>query len=362
MGLTNYGMLAALAMAALLGVTSLAGRKRGVGYSSFIRFAVLALTLAFLCSRLLFCLCHPTLFMGEGKLPLVLHVQDGGYTLLGALLGVLLAGFVTEKWQKLPAGTILDAAAIGMPCALIIARLAEPLASMGMDQIGWGPDYASPLFAFLDEMCGGVHPVFAYEAIAAAGILFALLFIRRNARLGDTLLAFLLLFGCSQTVLESMLDTKHMMIAFLHITQLAAILMALLTLILWSIRYPRPDRGAKLRLSAAWALAGACIASALVQEISITGEDRVRAIAPFVPAVMGAGAAFWFVAWRKAGLMRLLPVVVACVAVIAAMIIDQTPLVGDHYQLTRWSIMALDMFLLCWTGLGLRTPAEQPNN
>ena len=57
MGLTNYGMLAALAMAALLGVTFLAGRKRGVGYGSFIRFAVLALPLAFLCSRLLFCLC-----------------------------------------------------------------------------------------------------------------------------------------------------------------------------------------------------------------------------------------------------------------------------------------------------------------
>lgn len=357
MGCTPYGILAALALLALLAATYLAGRRKGVDYGSFIRFAVLAAPLAFLCSRVVYCLCHLSYYLDMGHPELMLHVQDGGYTMIGALLGVVLAAVAAEKWRRLPAGTMLDAAAVGMPVALVIARLAEPLSSMGLTEIGWGHAYTSPVFAFLDELCEGVHPVFAYEAIAAAVIFVLLLVIRRTARRGDVMLSFLLLFGGSQTVLESMLDTTHMMFLFMHITQLVALLLALLPLILWSIRYPRPDRSAKVRLAAAWALIAACIISALVQEINVTGDDRTAAIAPFVPVVLTAGAAFWCIAWRKAGLLRLLPAAIASLLAIFALVINQTELVGLHFRLVLWGVMALDMFLLCWAGFALLTPA-----
>lgn len=354
MGFTLYGLLAALAMASLLGVSFLAGYRRGVTYGSIIRFAVLALPLSFVLSRVVYCLSSISYyFETTGHPELMLQVRDGGYTMLGAMLGVILAAVLTARWQKIHVGAMLDTVAVGMPVALIIARLAEAHRDMG-----WGYQYTSPVFSFLDNLCDSLHPVFAYEAIAAALILAVLLVIRRMACRGDVFLSFLLLYGCTQTVLESMLDTNHMMVLFVHISQVAALLMALLPLILWSIRYPRSDRSAKLRLASAWALAIASIASALVQEINVTGADRTAAIAPFVPLLLGAAMVFWCVMWRKAGLARLIPAIIASVLACAAIIIDQTELVGDHYLLALWGIMALDMFLLCWTGFALRAAAQ----
>lgn len=362
---TQYGLLAGLAIAAMLPVTFLAGFRRGAGYGSVIRFAVLALPLSFLLSRAIYCLCtidYYTEITGR-YLELMLEVRDGGYSMLGAMLGVILAALLAERWQKLPAGTMLDAAAVGMPFALIIARLAEPLCSTSYTEIGCGralPSQHPDCFDFLYELCDGGHPVFAYEAVAAALILIALLVIRRRARRGDVFLSFLLLFGCSQTVLESMLDTDHMKFLFVHITQVAALVMALLPLILWSIRYPRSDRGAKLRIGAAWTLAIAGIIAALIQEISVEGADRLETIEVYIPFVLGtclgAGLLFWCAAWCRKGILRLIPAVVAGALTIAAVIISSEP-ESDPDKLILWGIMALGMFLLCWTALTLRTPA-----
>lgn len=363
MSFTLYGVLAALALAAMLCITGLAGRKKGLTYGALVRFAVLAVPLALICSRLVYVLASLSYYTETiGHPELMLSLRDGGYSMLGALLGVLLAAFIAAKWCKLPASTLLDATAIGMPVALFIARLAEPLSSMGLTEIGWGYDYSSPIFSFLDELCDGLHPVFAYEAAAAALMLILLLFIRRSAREGDVFLSFALLFGCSQTVLESMLSTKHMMFLFMHITQVAVLIMALIPLIIWSIRYPRPNRSAKLRLGAAWALAITNLASALVQEINVTGADRTAAVAPFVPVLLAAGTVFWCVAWRKDGLVRLIPVVLTSIVTIAAMILDLNGLAGDHYLLVLWGIMACDMFMLAWTGLTLRKAADNNIN
>lgn len=381
MEFTRYGTLAALALAVTLIVTGLEGRRRGLRYTTFISFAVLAIPLTLICSRLVYCLASLSYYTETiGNASLMLHLRDGGYSMLGALLGLIAAALLvsaislkgkrdhlpnlpqyerettTKRWWM--RHTLLDSLALGMPLGLLISRLAEPLCSMGLTEIGWGYPYTSPLFAFLESHCDGLHPVFAYEAVAAAVIFAVLLIIRRHARQGDVFLSFLLLFGCSQTVLESMISTKHMMFLFVHITQVATLLMALLPLILWSIRYPRPDRSAKLRLLAAWALAVASIVSALVQEINVTGADRTEAIAPYVPLLLAAGAAFWCVMWRKAGLVRLLSVIIASSLAIAAILIDQTDLIGEHYRLALWGIMACDILLLCLTGFALRRAAD----
>ena len=363
MGFTLYGALAALAMAAMLVIAGLVARKKGVTYGRFLTFALLAVPMTLIFSRLVYVLASLSYYTETvGHPALMLSLRDGGYSMLGAMLGVLMAAFIAAKVCKLPASVLLDALAIGTPAALIIARLAEPLSSMGLTEIGWGYQYSSTIFSFLDGMCGGIHPVFAYEAIAAGVMLILLLFIRRSARQGDVFLSFLLLFGCSQTVLESMLSTKHMMFLFVHIEQVAVLVMALIPLILWSIRYPRPDRSAKLRLCAAWMLIITNLASALVQEINVTGADRTAAIAPFVPVLLAAGAVCWCVAWRKAGLVKLIPVVLASAVTITAMVIDLNGLAGDHYLLVLWGVMALNLFLLAFTGQTLRKAADNHIN
>lgn len=362
MGFTLYGILAALAMAALLGITWLEGRGRGVHYGSFIRFGVIAIVLAFLCSRAVYCLSSTAYYLEELSMPhpeLMLQVRDGGYSMLGAMIGVILAALLTEKWQKLPAGTLLDAAALAMPAAIIIERLAEPLCDMG-----WGKWYQSPVFSFLEELTEGMHPVYLYEAVAAAAILVGLRMLKRSMKQpGDLLLAFLLLYGCTQTVLESMLDSSHMkVIHFVRINQVAAIVMAVIPLILWSLRYAKASAGNGSRIAASWALAGVCILSGVVQEFGVEGAENpyfnVVIVGAVLAGLLAAAAAWWCLSWRSVGMKRILPAAVAALLAVALAVIDRVTDVGDHRLLVLYGIMGADLFLLGWIGFSFRQAAE----
>ena len=131
--LTLYGALAALALAAMLAVSGIVLHRKGIGYDAFIRFAVLCIPFVFIGSRLAFCLSNLSYYFETISMPeMMLHVQDGGASMTGALCGVLLSAVLAARWTKVPAGMLLDAAAFGMPLALIIERLAEPLCEMGL--------------------------------------------------------------------------------------------------------------------------------------------------------------------------------------------------------------------------------------
>lgn len=363
MGFTLYGILAALAMTALLAATYLAGRKSGLDYGSLIRFAVLAIPLALIGSRLVYCLASlPYYTETIGRPELIFVLPDGGYSMLGAMLGVIVAALITAKWRRLFSCDLLDCIALGMPTALLIERLAEPLAGMG-----WGYSYYSPVFSFLDSLTESMgdfaytHPVFAYEAIAAAAILAALLVIRRKAHPGDTFLSFLLLYGCTQTVLESMLNGSHMkVIHFVKINQVGALALAVIPMVIWSQR-ARWARNGK-RVLTAWLLAAVCILSGVVQEFSVEGADNpyfsVVIVGYVMAGLLGCTIVPWCLAWRRDGLKRILPPAIVAIIAIVAAIIDRTMDVGDHYRLVLWGIMACDLFLLGWTGMALHAEAH----
>lgn len=371
MGFTLYGVLAALAMAAMLAVTGLASRRRSVGYTAFIAFAAAAIPLAFLCSRLVYCLGSISYYTETIAQPIkMLQVRDGGYSMVGAILGILIAALaVLAVAPKGKRGALLDSLALGMPVGLIIARLAEPLCDMGRHDIGWGYDYTSPAFSFLDKLTSaaedftGLHPVFAYEAIAALAILIVLLLLSRRVQGGNLLLSFLLLYGCSQTVMESLLISGHMkVIHFVKINQVAALVLAVIPLVIWSVRLAKTRPGSALRILTAWVLAIVCILSGVVQEFSVEGQDNpyfsVVLVGAAMAALLDAATLLWCIAWHREGLRRLLPVAVVSLIAIAAAIVDRTIDVGDSYRIVLWGIMACDMLLMCLTGFALRKAAE----
>lgn len=363
MGFTLYGAFAALALALTLSATYGAGRKQGLDYGSFIRFAVLAVPLALLGSRLMYCLTSLTYYTETvGHPELLLSLHDGGYAMTGAMLGVITAALIAAKWCGVSGWKMLDWVAIGMPAGIFVARLAEPFAGMG-----WGYPYYSPLFYFLDGLTENMgdfaqtHPVFAYEAIAALAIAIALLCLRGKGSIGDLFLAFLLLYGCSQTVLESLLNGGHMkVIHFVKVQQVAAMAMALIPLIVWSLRAGK--NGCGKRVLASWLLAVVCLLSGVVQEFSVEGADNpyfsVVTVGYIVAGLLAVVTVVWCVLWRRDGLKRILPVAIVAAIAIAAAIIDRTLDVGDHYRLVLWGIMACDMFLLGLTGFALRSAGQ----
>ena len=105
---TPYGLTAAGAMLLLLLLTGFSCRRKGIPYRTFITFGALSLPLAFLLSRLTFALSNIPLYVNTLSNPLLmLHFWDGGASLLGALLGVLLASWLTGRIRRESVGRLM---------------------------------------------------------------------------------------------------------------------------------------------------------------------------------------------------------------------------------------------------------------
>lgn len=350
--LTLYGALAALSLAALLGATYVVLYKKGADYGSFLRFAVLAIPLAFLGSRIVFCLSNLPYYVETIAMPeMMFHVQDGGASLTGALLGILLAAVIAAKWCKLPVGTFLDAAACGMPIALVIERLAEPLCEMG-----WGKYFQSSVFDPLYGLTGGMHPVFAYEAMAAVIIGIALLaFSRRKLRPGDMMGAFLVLYGCSQTLLESLRNDGHMkVIHFVRINQVAAIALAAAMLVIWGLRCLKTM---KRETILSFVTAVVCIGFGVVQEFAADGDENPYFSYTLVSALLSAllltVSVLWFLRWRR---HERSAVGIPLVSLLAALmlLIERTVNTGTHRLFLVYGIMAANLYIIGHMAFALR--------
>ncbi len=351
---TLYGALAALSMLALLAAAFLVLKKHSAGYDAFIRLAVLAIPLAFLGSRIAFCLSNLSYYLETISMPeMMLHVQDGGASMTGALLGVMLAAVIAARWCKLPAGVMLDSVAFGMPVALIIERLAEPLCEMG-----WGKYYQSTAFDFMYDLTQGMHPVFAYEAIVAGIILVVMIMhFRRHERIpGDALGFFLVLYGCTQTVLESLRNDGHMkVIHFVRVNQVAAIALAAAVLILWSIRCVK--HGGKQEAIITWMTAAVCIGFGVVQEFAADGDENPYFSLTLVSGLLAAALVIvsvaWFFTWKKHGKSA---DAVPSVAVLAALLvlIERTQDTGDHRLFFVYGVMAANLYIIGHMAFALR--------
>ena len=235
---TGFGLGMAGAMLLMLAVMGGWCHARKLGYGVFIRFAALAVPLTLLCSRALFVLADCTYYLTTLSNPaLALRFWDGGYSLVGAVLGFMLAAWLSEKATRLPGKPLLDGAALALPLGIFVERLCEPGTDMGM-----GKAIATPAFMFLgveDPLTGEwVHPVFYYEA-AVAGILFVVLLIcalRRKKMAGSLLGIFTVLFAATQIFFECMRNDNHMVVHFVPVQQVAELLMLLTVLGCWTKR------------------------------------------------------------------------------------------------------------------------------
>lgn len=233
--LTPYGLTAAGAMLLLLLLTGLSCRRKGIPYRTFITFGALSLPLAFLLSRLTFALSNIPLYVNTLSNPLLmLRFWDGGASLLGALLGVLLAGWLTGRIRRESVGRLMDAIAFGAPLAIAVERISEGC----FDEImGMGKGIETEWLAFLGNLTGGNHPVFLYEAAAMVVLFMVVLLAQRKKHPdGDTMALFLLLYGCVQVVLESLRNDSHMLlIHFVRVNQVGALVLAVAVIIRWTV-------------------------------------------------------------------------------------------------------------------------------
>ena len=258
--MTVYGLLCALALAMML-----AAARKNTSFDVWIRLCVTAISLALIGSRLLFGLT--SLGMGDMTNPLqILYAWDGGASMSGAFAGVMLAAAVIGLIH----GILMDKLALGMPLALIVARLAEIPTGVGM-----GRQVDTAWLQWLGSFTDGCHPVFVYEALWAVFIGIALLrYLRRDRRPGDVLLTFMTLYGSAQMFFESLRDDYHMVIYYIRINQIAGLMMVVIAFVIWMVRWAR--KGAKpLGLGIASLLVVAGIALGIVQEFAVDSSPNL---------------------------------------------------------------------------------------
>lgn len=278
MTFTTYGLSSALALLLTLSVVGLWCPQRKIPYLAFIRFAAMGVPLAFLGSRLLFCLSNLPYYLSTISDPMrMFMVLDGGASLTGAFLGLIVAGILAERIDGLPKGSLLDGLGLATPVGILVERLSEGLTC----EMGLGRAILSDWLQGIgvEDMTGTlVHPIYRYEAVIAVIILALLLFMRnkgKNLQHGDLLLLFMTFYGGPQCILESMRDDGHMIVIhFVRVNQVAAILLVFIPLCIWIIRARKRGLSQKQEVLL-WAAAFVGIALGILQEFMVDKSENL---------------------------------------------------------------------------------------
>ena len=292
--ITAFGLGCALALAFYLVGTALWCRVIREHYGVWVGLAALSVPMSWLMSRLTYVavdflgvFAASSYYLGIlGNPALALRFWDGGYSLMGALFGLMIAARVMEHLtRQRQAGVLLDAVGFAAPLAILVERGFEHGTGMGL---GRGVESEWLIATGLCPEVDGQSflPVYLLEALVAFGIFITLciwLKKRREHVPGELFRLFLVLFGLTQVLLESLRADEHMIVHFVHAQQVLAIFLCVGAMVSWTRQALRSRRGGRCALL--WLATFAGAAAAIVAEF---GVDRWES-KPLAYGVMSGG-------------------------------------------------------------------------
>ena len=197
--------------------------------------ALLAMVVGIICSRLTFCLLNQEL----GQMTPVSfwpQLAGGGWSMFGLVGGVFLGGWAASRIMKEKTAKVLDILSVSLLPTIVAERIAENR----IEDFDISRALDSPLLANSFLAVGEDEPCLAtyYVAAAAALALFVILLIRisRQKADGDTVIAFLLLFGAGGVVLESLRYDRFLSISFVGLQQIMAAVMLAVGVVIAFVR------------------------------------------------------------------------------------------------------------------------------
>ncbi len=238
-----YGLFAALAIAAGVGLTRSEARRRGLPDGSVLDVVLWVVVGGLLGARILHVVDRWDYYAAHPYQ--IIAVQNGGLAILGGIAGGIMAGAVAALRAGLPVRRLFDAAAPGAVLGQAIGRLGCLVTgdSVGPATDGtWGVAYANPR-ALAPELGVAYQPTFLYEA-GWDLVIFALLWTLRNRALPDGRLfgIYLSLYAIGKFLL-TYLRTETIWLAGLqqaHLVALGALVVAVAWLA-WRPTTPLPS-------------------------------------------------------------------------------------------------------------------------
>ena len=243
--LMPYGLCMAGGALLALMLTMWSARKTGVRLESALSVVLLGIVSAVLGGHLVYCMAmFPVLEADYGGIDLIWHLERGGYTLFGAVFGVLLALYLFHRKTGIGFDKLLDLAAPGAMAAICAGRAAEYFNGQGLGSFVEPEAFQRFPFAvctYMEEDWAEWYVcVFFFEALTALVLCgLAVYLLGRRKEEGRTGTVILTLLCTTQVFLEQLRQDDCIRFGFVRFTQLAALAVLLGVLAVRLIRERR---------------------------------------------------------------------------------------------------------------------------
>lgn len=228
------GPFVMLAVTVLILFTLAVMMKRGVDLLPMTYIVPSAVLLGFILSRFIYVSACDALYLEQAE---KWNLTDGGYCLLGSMLGAALAAvvccFIARKPDYIL--TLFDCAAPGTAIAIAIGRFGSVFTEDCLGVVVFDEKLQHfPVSLYTNS---GVYryAVFFWEAILCLVIAAVLLLMMKRSRRGEQTLLFLMLYCGVRAFLES-LRFDSMYVGFVRLSQLAAALVLLAVYVYFTVR------------------------------------------------------------------------------------------------------------------------------
>ena len=255
--ITTFGL--GIMGAAAVSVAFLRVTMRGLGQDAWAVFAAWCLPLALLGARLFYSLARINYIVDLFGLDFVLRMWEGGYAFFGAVGGCALAGLIAAKRIRRKTVEVLNAAVPALLLMLALGRFAE-----GLGGQGYGPLVENPAFQFFPFAVQNLYEEWNVAIFIAEGLTALIVLVLSLKRFkAHKALKSLIIIAAAQIVWESMRRDMFLRWGFVRVSQVAAVLVLFVLLIVLLSR--RRKAGEKpgavaVPISIFTVLIGGCIA------------------------------------------------------------------------------------------------------
>ncbi len=219
----RYGFFIFLGLLAAAGVMGFLGYAKKCEKGTTPLLLLLSILLGGICSRLLFCLLNQELgfMMPIGSW---FNITGGGWSMIGLVGGVMLAGFLAGKITKQNPGVTLDIAACALPAFLALERIGEDCIPDFNYSRALESTFLNGTFLTISDEYGAYYLATRRLAAIVMVILFIALLVdlMHLKRDGNTCLLFLMLMGACSVILESLRYDRFLSITFVGLEQVVS--------------------------------------------------------------------------------------------------------------------------------------------
>ena len=238
-----FGLYVALGLALALIVLAVLLKKHGFIPGTAALTGTLALAIGLCVARLFFGLMDGSL--GQ-IMPLwaMAQLPSGGYSMMGAMLGACMGAVAAAAITKQNGARLLDHLSVSLMLFVACERLGEGyIPDFGVSRT-LTDDLLNNTFLATDG-CLNTYLLESLIALVLAIVLLRDLGMKRRG--GDTFLKFLLLFGATQVLMESLRYDRHMTVrAFVRLEMIMAMMLLGTAVILLAVRNLKTRRGLAL--------------------------------------------------------------------------------------------------------------------